>query len=62
MCLVIGFVLITATWNENYGSPSVKGVDAIGGCASVDKPLSHLKKDIRIQLIGIIVSLFEGSM
>ncbi|KAL1514720.1 hypothetical protein AB1Y20_003807 [Prymnesium parvum] len=60
LCLVIGFALISATWGENYGNTS-KAAD-LSNCSSLEKPLNSMKKDARILLIGVIVSLFEGSM
>ena len=60
--LVVGLVLITCLWGENYGSsPSSSG--GRSDCMSSFKgPLAMLFTDKRLVLCGLVVSLFEGSM
>ena len=60
--LVVGLVLITCLWGENYGSsPSSSG--GRSDCRSSFKgPLAMLFTDKRLVLCGLVVSLFEGSM
>jgi len=109
LCLVGGFILITATWQENYGTsssakssrtnsggksnqgaelqPRAEDADGLvtagesdqndaewqqedsggahdnfGGCTALSQPLHHVQSDLRIQLLGAIITLFEGAM
>ena len=56
--LLLGFGLICALWSENYGS----GTEASSGCSDLDRPVSQMKSDSSILMIGGVISLFEGSM
>jgi len=59
LCLIVAFALITATWGENYGVQEGKGAET--SCV-LEKPAKQMLQDARIMLIGVVVSLFEGSM
>lgn len=60
VCLVIGGTIIMASWKENYGSES------IGGGSSLMESLTDSAKvmttDVRIVLLCVVVSCFEGGM
>jgi hypothetical protein len=56
--LTAGMALITLTWSENYGS----GAEASSGCNDLAAPLTQMKLDPAILMIGGVISLFEGSM
>lgn len=58
LCLVVCAAMITRRWSENYGSTTLK--DA--GCANLDAPLKQMRQSPSILMIGLVVSLFEGSM
>jgi hypothetical protein len=60
--LVIAFFLISSFWGENYGSSESASKIEDSLCSSIDQPVKQITGDVRILMIGIVVSLFEGSM
>jgi len=57
-CLVIGLILTTALWRENYGGSSETDLP----CKDIQTPIRQMSEDVSIPLTGIVISLFEGSM
>eukprot|EP01061_Rhynchopus_euleeides_P002052 TRINITY_DN11563_c0_g1_i1.p1 TRINITY_DN11563_c0_g1~~TRINITY_DN11563_c0_g1_i1.p1 ORF type:complete len:458 (+),score=180.60 TRINITY_DN11563_c0_g1_i1:176-1549(+) len=55
-CLVIGTLIITATWSENYGNTQATQTQGLA------RACSAIVNDRKIQLIGLMQSLFEGAM
>jgi len=60
ICLLIGFVLITVSWEENYGTAA--GAEEGGLFQNLATAGKLLVTDRNIVIVGIIVSCFEGSM
>ena len=60
--LVVGLVLITCLWGENYGSSPSSSGGRSDCMSSIKGPLAMLFTDKRLVLCGLVVSLFEGSM
>ena len=54
--LIGGSVVVSTTWNENYGDSRV---DVSG---TFNNAIHAMKTDIRIPILGMIQSLFEASM
>lgn len=60
VCLIAGAVLISLTWEENYGEDNS---DQNGkALAPLGDTVKLFWRDRRIPLLGIIVACFEGSM
>lgn len=49
-------MIVSATWKENYGDAN----ESISG--GFRNALEAVKKDQKIQIVGLVQSLFEGSM
>ncbi|KAJ9472935.1 putative molybdate-anion transporter-like [Diplonema papillatum] len=56
VCLVLGTLLISATWSENYGDTKVSQA------AGLWRSFLQIKEDRKVWLIGLMQSLFEGAM
>jgi hypothetical protein len=60
ICLVIGIVLITTLWNENYGS--AQGDNSGGIVEKIKVACRLLYADKNMIFLCLVVSCFEGSM
>jgi len=60
VALIIGMILIAVLWEENYGS--TEDGDSVGMLENLSVSLKLLRTDMRMVLVAIIVSCFEGSM
>ena len=56
--LVVGLLLITLLWTENYGDRS----SGDAGCKDLATPVKQMQAEPSIVLAGAVISLFEGSM
>eukprot|EP01119_Soliformovum_irregulare_P011748 TRINITY_DN2976_c1_g1_i1.p1 TRINITY_DN2976_c1_g1~~TRINITY_DN2976_c1_g1_i1.p1 ORF type:complete len:430 (-),score=110.92 TRINITY_DN2976_c1_g1_i1:68-1357(-) len=54
--LVLGTIIVSATWTENYGDSTV---DLAG---TFTNALAAFRKDSKIAMLGMVQSLFEASM
>jgi len=54
--LILGTIVVGTTWTENYGDSSVEIL------ATFTNAFNAFREDIRIPIIGLVQSLFEGSM
>lgn len=60
LCLLVGFVLISFLWGENYGSTS--STAGSSGFDSIRDACQCLAKDTRVLVLGLVVACFEGAM
>jgi len=60
ICLIIGSILITFLWEENYGSVGRAGEGGVVENLSVAFKL--IRSDKNMLLMAVVVSCFEGSM
>jgi len=61
-CLIIGGILITAMWDENYGHQGNVGDTTSALADNIKEGVKMVFFDRRALLLGVIVSAFEGSM
>jgi len=60
VALIIGMILIAALWEENYGS--TEDGDSVGMLENLSVSIKLIRTDVRMMLVAVIVSCFEGSM
>mmetsp|Transcript_115250 Transcript_115250/g.304350 ORF Transcript_115250/g.304350 Transcript_115250/m.304350 type:complete len:509 (-) Transcript_115250:3-1529(-) len=60
ICLIAGAVLISLTWEENFGEDNAEQNDKM--LARLEDAFSLFRRDARIPLLGAIVACFEGAM
>lgn len=58
LVLLVGGAIVISSWSENFGDPSDKG--SLG--ETLQKAAKAIYADPKITLLGIMQSLFEGSM
>eukprot|EP00898_Chlorokybus_atmophyticus_P004681 jgi/Chlat1/5213/Chrsp33S05182 len=58
VCLLLGMVIIAATWTENYGDPS----ESTPLYTTFTRAIKTVCSDQKIAMLGSIQGLFEGSM
>eukprot|EP01060_Flectonema_neradi_P030787 TRINITY_DN453_c1_g1_i4.p1 TRINITY_DN453_c1_g1~~TRINITY_DN453_c1_g1_i4.p1 ORF type:complete len:281 (+),score=45.96 TRINITY_DN453_c1_g1_i4:708-1550(+) len=56
LALILGTLLITFTWPENYGDSQASQSQGL------QKALTAVKNDSKIAMLGLIQALFEGAM
>lgn len=65
-CLIVGMGLITALWDENYGSVEDSKTAAQQGMTGlwehVKLATSSLSSNMNLMMLALVVSCFEGSM
>jgi len=54
--LGLSSLIVATTWNENYGNSSIEIL------ATFTNAFQAFREDIRVPIIGMVQSLFEGSM
>jgi MFS family permease len=54
--LFLASIIVGTTWNENYGDSTVEII------ATFTNAFNAFRQDIRIPIIGLVQSLFEGAM
>jgi len=62
VCLVVGIILITMLWEENYGNQGSSQAATSGLVENIKSGVHLLMMDRRALLLGVVVSAFEGSM
>mmetsp|Transcript_84475 Transcript_84475/g.242554 ORF Transcript_84475/g.242554 Transcript_84475/m.242554 type:complete len:570 (-) Transcript_84475:55-1764(-) len=63
VCTTLGAMVISSTWEENYGSEGSVKVQAGGSVLANLRAASNLiRSDGQVLALGLVVSCFEGSM